>query len=94
MLGAVTEDDVIRCAQHLDFIYSQSGTLYDIIPQDPCPSNKTPQPTPRPHADGVIGSISISSSTVNQIVRKLGQLAIVDDPTSPTYTMTSTTSST
>jgi hypothetical protein len=35
MSGAVTEEDVIRRAQHLDFIYSQSGTLYDIIPQAP-----------------------------------------------------------
>jgi hypothetical protein len=32
MLGAVTKEDVIRLAQHLDLIYSQSGTLYDIIP--------------------------------------------------------------
>ena len=33
--GVVTEEDVIRCAQHLDLIYSQSDTLYDIIPQAP-----------------------------------------------------------
>jgi hypothetical protein len=33
MSKAVTEDDVIRCAQHLDLIYSQPGTLYDIIPE-------------------------------------------------------------
>lgn len=32
MLGAVTEEDVIRHAQHLDLIYYQSGNLYDIIP--------------------------------------------------------------
>ena len=35
MLGEITEEDVIRRAQHLDLIYSQSDTLYDIIPQDP-----------------------------------------------------------
>jgi len=35
MSGAVTEEDVIRRAQHLDLIYSQSGTLYDIIPNAP-----------------------------------------------------------
>ena len=42
MSRVVTEEDVIRCAQHLDFIYSQSGTLYDIIPQAPQPSNDKP----------------------------------------------------
>ena len=35
MSGAVTEEDVLRCAQHLNLIYSQLGTLYDIISQDP-----------------------------------------------------------
>ena len=35
MPGMVTEEDVIRRAQHLDLIYSQSGTLYDIILQAP-----------------------------------------------------------
>ena len=35
MSRAVTEEDVMRHAQHLDFIYSQSGTLYDIILQAP-----------------------------------------------------------
>ena len=39
MFGVVTEEDIIRHAQHLDLIYSQSGTLYDIIPQASCPSN-------------------------------------------------------
>ena len=31
MSGVVTEEDIIRHAQHLDLIYSQSCTLYDII---------------------------------------------------------------
>ena len=35
MSGAVTEEDVIRRAQHLDLIYSQLGTLYNIIPNAP-----------------------------------------------------------
>ena len=37
--GAVTKEEVIKCAHHLDLIYSQSGTLYDIIPQSSRPSN-------------------------------------------------------
>ena len=35
MSGAVTEEDVIRRANILVLIYSQSGTLHDIIPQAP-----------------------------------------------------------
>ena len=42
MSGAVTEEDVIRHAKHLDLIYSQYGTLYDIIPNTPRPSNNIP----------------------------------------------------
>ena len=70
MSGVVTEEDVIRCTQHLDLIYSQLGTLYDIIPQAPRPSNDKHQTAPRPHADDVIGSISTTS--VSQVVEQLG----------------------
>ena len=87
MSGAVTEEDVIKHAQHLDLIYSQSDTLYDIIPQAPRPSNDKPRTTPRPHAHGVIGFVSTTS--VNQVSRQLGQLAITDKPAS----MTSATNS-
>ena len=82
MSGVVTEEDVIRCAQHLDLIYSQLGTLYDIIPQAPQPSNDKPRTAPRPHANGMIGSISTTS--VSQVVRQLGELAITDKPASTT----------
>ena len=33
--GAVTEEQVILRAQHLDLVYSQSGVLYDILPNAP-----------------------------------------------------------
>jgi hypothetical protein len=87
MSGAVTEEDVIRRAQHLDLIYSQSGTLYDIIPNAPRPSNDTSRTTPGPHADGVIGSISTTS--VSQVAGQLGQLALTDKPTAKTPATTS-----
>ena len=65
MSRAVTEEDDIRCAQHLDLIYSKCGTLYDIIPQAPCPLNDKSRSAPGPHVDGMIGYVS--SSTVNQV---------------------------
>ena len=76
MSRAVTEEDIIKRAQHLDLIYSQSGSLYDIIPQAPRPSNEKPQTTPRPHADSVIGSVCTTS--ISQVIGQLGQLAITD----------------
>jgi hypothetical protein len=78
MSGAVTEEDVIRRAQHLDLIYSQSDTLYDIIPNAPRPSNNIPRTTPGPHADSVIGSVSTTS--VSQVSGQLSQLALTDKP--------------
>ena len=87
MSGAVTEEDVIRHAQHLDLIYSQSGTLYDIIPNSPRPSNDQPQTAPGPHANGVIGFVSATS--VSQVAGQLGQLAITDKPAATTSATTS-----
>jgi predicted transcriptional regulator len=91
MSGAVTKEDVIEHSQHLDLIYSQSSTLYDIIPQAPHSSNDQSWPAPGPHVDGVIGYVS--SSTVNQVVEQLGQLAIADNPAPITSATTSTNSS-
>jgi hypothetical protein len=35
MGGVVTEEESIACAQYLDLVYSQSGTLYELIPNLP-----------------------------------------------------------
>ena len=61
MSGAVIEEDVIRCAHHLDLIYSQSSTLYDIIPQAPHPSNDKSLTALGPRVDGLIGYLSTST---------------------------------
>lgn len=90
MFRAVIEEDVIRHAQHLHLIYSQSSTLYDIIPQYPRPSNDQSRSAPGPHVEGVIGSVS--ASAINQVVGHLGQLVITDNLVSTTLATTSTTS--
>jgi len=36
--GVVTEEQIISLAQYLDLVYTQSGTLYEKIPNLPCPS--------------------------------------------------------
>ena len=60
VMGAcVTEEQAITRAQYLDLIYSQSGTLYDILPD--APRFGTSKAPPTPAVDGVIGSVSQNS---------------------------------
>ena len=49
-------DQSIRHVQHLDLIYSQSNTLYDIIPNSPCKSNATSTQKHGTHTDGIISA--------------------------------------
>ena len=58
MGGVVTKEQAISRAQYLDLVYSQMGTLYDLLPDLPRPSTSTTSNTPATsHAyDGVIGT--------------------------------------
>jgi hypothetical protein len=58
MGGVVTEEQVIIRAQYLDLVYSQMGTLYDLLSDAPCPSTTTTSMTPAAShvVDGVIGT--------------------------------------
>jgi hypothetical protein len=48
MGNVVTEEQAIIHAQYLDLVYSQSDTLYDLIPNAPHPSNDPTRPAPEP----------------------------------------------
>jgi hypothetical protein len=65
MGGVVTEEQEISCDQYLDLVYSQIGTLYDLIPDAPRPSTN-PYPT-HPVAshvvDGVIGAFYVETQS-------------------------------
>jgi hypothetical protein len=65
-------------AQHLDLIYSQLGTLYDIIPNSPRSLKDPRKPNPGPHVDGVVGFVSHAS--INQLVDQMGQMSIKSHP--------------
>jgi hypothetical protein len=58
MCGVVIEEQAISRAQYLDLVYSQMGTLYDLILDAHRPStNPTPTPPIASHVvDGVIGT--------------------------------------
>jgi hypothetical protein len=45
MGGVVTEEQAISRAQYLDLVYSQMGTLYDLLPDSPRPSTSATSTT-------------------------------------------------
>jgi hypothetical protein len=61
MGGVVTEEESIAQAQYLDLVYSQSGTLYELILNAPHTSTDPSKPSSTAHADGIIGSIKTQS---------------------------------
>jgi len=60
MGGCVNEEQAIAHAQYLDLVYSQSGTLYDVLPDAHRPSSDlmTYNSPTGPPVDGVIGSVT------------------------------------
>jgi hypothetical protein len=63
MGGVVIQDEAIARAQYLDLVYSQSVTLYELIPNAPHPSTDPLKPSSTSHIDGVIGSVKTQTSS-------------------------------
>lgn len=68
--GVITEEKFIAHAQYLDLVYTQSGTLYDKIPDAPRPEFSIPPP-PKSNNDsragnGMFGKHKISSQNANE----------------------------
>ena len=53
-------------------IYSQSGILYEFIPDAPRPTHSVEKPKPGPHVDGVVGSVK--SPIVESLEKQLHEL--------------------
>jgi hypothetical protein len=72
MGSVVTEEQAISRAQYLDLVYSQTGTLYDLLPDLPCPGTSTSStpPTASHAADGVIGSTHSHSHSISTTTSK------------------------
>ena len=66
MGGVVIEEQAISRAQYLDLVYSQTGTLYDLLLDAPCPSTSTTSTTSADsHAvDSVIGTFHAQPHSV------------------------------
>jgi hypothetical protein len=63
MGGAVTEEETIAQAQYLDFVYSQSGTLYELLPNFSRANVDRSKPSSSSHVDDVIGYIKTQSTS-------------------------------
>jgi hypothetical protein len=72
MGGVVTEEQAISHAQYLDLVYSQTGTLYDLLPDLPRPGTSITSTTPAAShaADGVIGTTHAHSHSVSTTTPK------------------------
>jgi hypothetical protein len=72
MGGVVMKEQAISRAQYLDLIYLQMGTLYDLLPELPCPGTSSTSTTPAASraADGVIGIVHAHSHYVSSTTPK------------------------
>jgi hypothetical protein len=57
MGGVVTEEEAISYAQYLDLVYSQSGSLYELIPNSPHMSTDPSKLSSTAHEDGIISVV-------------------------------------
>jgi hypothetical protein len=86
MGGVVTEEEAIARTQYLDLVYSQSGTLYELIPNATHAMNDPSKPSTALHADGVIGSVKTQSTT-----QSTGTIQRPTSTTTPSSTAPSST---
>jgi hypothetical protein len=85
MSGFFSEEDTIMRAQQFELIYSQSGLLYNILPDAPCSILDKTRQRVGPHADGIISSAQ--TKPVEQLKNKLQQLSIQHTMASQTTTL-------
>jgi hypothetical protein len=63
MGGVVIEEQAITWAQYLYLVYSQSGTLYDLLPNAARANTDPSKPSSSSHADGVISFVKTQSTS-------------------------------
>jgi hypothetical protein len=72
--GVFSEEEAIMRAQQLELIYSQSGMLYEILPDVPWSTLDKAKQNSGPHADGIVGSTQ--SKSMDLLSNQLQQLSI------------------
>jgi hypothetical protein len=88
MDGIFMEEKAISHAQYLDLVYSQMGTLYDLLPELPRPNSSSTSTTPAAlHvADSVIGTTQSQSHATSSTNSKSASSNVQNapSPTTPT----------
>ena len=72
-------------AQQFELIYSQSGLLYNILPDAPRSILDKTRQRAGPHADGIVGSAQ--TKPAEQLTKQLQQLSIQHSAASQTTTL-------
>jgi hypothetical protein len=90
MGGVVTKEEVIARAQYLDLVYSQSSTLYELIPNVSCATNNPSKPSFASHTDGVIGFIKTQSTSQSTGTIQRPASTAAPSPTAPSSTPSQT----
>jgi hypothetical protein len=80
--GVFSEEEAIMRAQQFELIYSQSGLLYNILPDAPRSILDKTRQRARPHADGIVGSAQ--TKPAEQLTKQLQQLSIQHSAASQT----------
>jgi hypothetical protein len=75
-----SEEDAIMRAQQFELIYSQSGLLYNILPDAPRSILDKTRQRVGPHADDIVGSAQ--TKPAEQLKKQLQQLSIQHSTTS------------
>ena len=63
MGGTVTKEQAISCIQYLELVYSQSSTLYDLIPHAPWSTTDLSRSVTEPTAYGILGLVQAQTTT-------------------------------
>jgi hypothetical protein len=84
--GVVTEEEAIARAQYLYLVYSQYGTLYELIPNATCATNDPSKPSSASHVDGFIGSVKTQSTSQLTGTTQWPALMVAPSPTTPSST--------
>jgi hypothetical protein len=72
--GVFSEEEAIMRAQQFELIYSQSGLLYQILPDAPRSILDKTRQRAGPHADGIVGSTQ--TKPAEKLTKQLQQLSI------------------
>jgi hypothetical protein len=83
--GVFSEEDAIMRAQQFELIYSQSGLLYNILPDAPRSILDKTRQRAGPHADGIVGLAQ--TKPAEQLKKQLQQLSIQHSAANQTTTL-------